>query len=206
MEIKKIRNFLWRILGVKYDTFLIKMDYTLLRDDSFVEKGCRSYDNGAKVWRWTNAPLIIGKYCSIANNVNFIIDEGHHTLSNVTNFPLTKSFLIEDNKFSDLKQKEGIIIGNDVWIGMGSYIMPGVKIGNGVTIAANSVVTNDVEDYCVVGGTPARLIKKKFDDTIIYKLNIIKWWDWKEKEVENRIEDFHSSIIFFVNKYYKSEN
>ena len=101
-----------------------------------------------------------------------------------------------------MKQKEGITIGNDVWIGMGSYIMPGVSIGNGVTIGANSVVTKDVPDYAIVAGSPARLIKLKHPEEIIKKLNHIAWWNWEEKLIKNRIEDFYLTIDDFIKKYY----
>jgi len=206
-----IRKILWHILGFDYQTMLNKTDYVLLKNDNYSEIGTRSYDNGAKVWRWTNAPLKIGNYCSIAHDVNFIVDEGHHTLSSITSFPLADNLfknkihingVTKEKYFSKFKQKEGIIIGNDVWIGMGVYIMPGVTIGNGVTIAANSVVTNDVGDYCLVAGSPAKMIKKKYSDDQIEKLNKIAWWNWDEKEIKNKINDFQLDINQFIKKYY----
>ena len=78
--------------------------------------------------------------------------------------------------------------------------MPGVNIGNGVTIAANSVVTGDVSDYTVVAGVPANVIKVKY---IIYKLNNIAWWNWEEENIKNRIIYFHKSINEFVNRFSK---
>ncbi|RRQ45851.1 hypothetical protein [Chryseobacterium sp. SC28] len=85
--IKKLRRLLWRIMGVYYDRFFRKIDYVLLKDDPFTQKGTGTYDNGAKVWRWSDEKLIIGKYCSIAHNVNFIIDDGYHGLSAITSYP-----------------------------------------------------------------------------------------------------------------------
>lgn len=207
---KKIRNFLWRILGFDYQMMLDKTNYVLLKNDQYAKIGNKTYDNGAKVWRWTKATLVIGKYCSIAHNVNFIVDEGHHQLSTITNFPLITN-LFKDDKIIEGKskedylkrypQKEDIRIGNDVWIGMGAYILPGVKVGNGVTIAANSVVTQDVEDYSVVAGTPAKVIKKKMNNTQIEEMNKIAWWNWEEKIIKERIDDFHKSIDSFIKKY-----
>ena len=98
-------------------------------------------------------------------------------------------------------QKEGIEIGHDVWIGMGTYILPGVKIGNGVTVAANSVVTKDLDDYTVVGGVPAALIKRKHTGEQIDKLNKIAWWNWSENIIKERLEDFHLPIENFIEKY-----
>src|SRR5690625_7886740 len=83
---KRIRNFVWRILGIDYNTILRKLDYTLLKNNKFSLQGQGSYDNGAKVWRWTEAKLKIGKYCSIAYGVNFIVDDGYHTCSGFSNY------------------------------------------------------------------------------------------------------------------------
>ena len=208
----KVRLFIWKILGFDYNMMLNKTDFTLLKDDKYSTFGLRTYDNGAKVWRWTQVPLTIGKYCSIANNVNFIVDEGFHTALKITNFPLVDN-LFEKNEYIDsckkddylkkIKQKEGITIGNDVWIGMGTYIMPGVSIGNGVTIGANSVVTKDVLDYQVVAGVPAKVIKIKYDAHTIEKLNKIAWWDWDEKVIKERISDFNQDIEVFISRYSK---
>lgn len=208
----KVRLLIWRILGFDYNMLLNKTDFTLLKDDKYSTLGLRTYDNGAKVWRWTKTPLTIGKYCSIANNVNFIVDEGFHSSLTITNFPLIDN-LFEKNEYIDLclkddylkkiKQKEGINIGNDVWIGMGTYIMPGVSIGNGVTIGANSVVTKNILDYHVVAGAPAKVIKIKYDAHTIEKLNEIAWWDWDEKLIKERISDFSQDIRTFITKYSK---
>ena len=209
--IYQLRVLFWRILGVDYNHTLKIHDYVFLKKDNYTEIGNKTYDNGALVWRWTNAKLIIGKYCSIANNVNFIIDEGYHKASQITSFPLIDNIFKERKtlpsgedkiKFLEkIKQREGITIGNDVWIGMGAFIMPGVNIGNGVTIAANSVVTKNIPDYSIVAGVPAKIIKKKFDDKTIQNLNEIAWWDWDIKTLEERIEEFYRDPLDFVEKY-----
>jgi virginiamycin A acetyltransferase len=207
---KIIRKFLWRILGFDYQMMLDKNDFTLLKNDSYTKIGEKTYDNGAKVWRWSNTPLTIGNYCSIANNVNFIIDEGNHKISSITNFPIANNLFKNENTIngidkktflSKFKQKEGITIGNDVWIGMGAYIMPGVTVGNGVTIAANSVVTIPVADYSVVAGSPAKVIKVKHDKHTVQELNKIAWWNWEEELIKERISDFYGGINNFINKY-----
>lgn len=208
----KLRVFIWKILGFDYDMMLNKTDFTLLKNDRYSTLGLRTYDNGAKVWRWTKTPLTIGKYCSIAHNVNFIVDEGFHAVSQITNYPLVNN-LFEKNEYIDsyqkdeylkkINQKEGITIGNDVWIGMGTYIMPGVSIGNGVTIGANSVITKDILDYQVVAGAPAKVIKIKYDADTIAKLNNIAWWDWDEKLIKERISDFNQDIKTFIARYSK---
>tara|TARA_B110000090_G_scaffold209932_1_gene268815 strand:+ start:1749 stop:2384 length:636 start_codon:yes stop_codon:yes gene_type:complete len=210
--IKQLRKFLWRILGFDYQMLLDKTDYVLLKNDKNTRKGTRTYDNGAKVWRWTDAPLKIGKYCSIANNVNFIVDEGFHSMSTITNYPLainlfkndkTHKNASKDGLYNGKQQKEGITIGNDVWIGMGAYIMSGITIGNGVTIAANTVVTRDVPSYVVVAGVPGKIIRKKYSDEISGKMNKIAWWNWNEKDVKKNINFFHGSVEEFVERFYK---
>ncbi len=207
----KLRTFLWRILGIDYGHALKIHDYVFLENDKFSKIGHKTYNNGALVWRWTDALLTIGKYCSIANDVRFIVDEGYHKASQITSFPLINNIfnneeLLPSGKkkeifLKEIKQKEGITIGNDVWIGMGSYIMPGVTIGNGVTIGTNSVVTKDIPDYCIVAGSPARMIKLKFDPKTIEKLNKMSWWNWNDSEIKLRSEDFYLSTEHFLKKY-----
>lgn len=202
-----IRTLVWRFLGVDYQTTLNKLDYTLLKNDKHFSKGDGTYDNGAKVWRWSAAKLEIGKYCSIARNVDFILDEGYHTCSEVTNYPFINNLTLDSELLSIRKtfnQKKGIIIGNDVWIGMNAIILPGVRIGNGVTIAAGSVVNKDIADYTVVGGVPAKVIKKKYSNETITKMLDIAWWDWNSKQITHRKADFYLSIDKFIEKYYEN--
>jgi virginiamycin A acetyltransferase len=85
-------------------------------------------------------------------------------------------------------KKGDTTIGNDVWIGMEATIMPGVSIGDGAIISARSVVTKDVEPYAIVGGNPAKPIKKRYNDDTIDILLEIKWWNWPIKEIETSLE------------------
>lgn len=125
--------------------------------------------------------LIIGKFCSIASGTKFIMGSANHRLGSVTTYPFNVfGGSWQENTpdhMSQLPFKGDIVIGNDVWIGRESIIMPGVKIGAGAIIAAYSVVTKDVEPYSVVGGNPARFIKKRFNDELIELLLEFKWWD-----------------------------
>ena len=206
-----IRKLLWRILGIDYNQALKIHDYVFIKNDLYTDIGKHTYDNGAKIYRWTKAPLKIGKFCSIANGVKFIIDEAYHGAPTVTSYPLVNNlFKHEDKLYSgedkkkflaQIKQKAGITIGNDVWLGMGAYIMPGVTIGNGVIVAANSVVTKDISDYSIVAGVPAKIIKKKFTDEIIQDLNKISWWNWETEIIKDRIDDFYKDMKKFINKY-----
>lgn len=202
--IAKIRKLIWRILGFDYQMMLNKTDYVLLKNDTFTQKGKGTYDNGAKIWRWSKATLKIGNYCSIAYNVNFIVDAGFHGMSEVTNYPFINN-LTREKKLVEIRnsksQNEGIEIGNDVWIGMNAVILPGVKIGNGVIVAAGSVVNKDIPDYLMVGGVPAKIIKKKYDDETIASLNKIAWWDWDKSLIDSRKGDFYVPLDYFIKKY-----
>lgn len=127
--------------------------------------------------------LVIGKFCSIASGTKFIMGPANHRISSVTTYPFhVFGGVWQENTpehLSQLPVKGDIIVGNDVWIGRESVIMPGVKIGDGAIVAAYSVVTKDVPPYGVVGGNPARLIKKRFGDELIALLLRLKWWDLK---------------------------
>lgn len=199
--ITKFRKLLWRILGVDYHQVLDKLDFTLLRNDRYSQKSTGTYDNGAKVWRWTHALLNIGKYCSIAHDVNFIVDEGYHKASAITSYPFINDKNLSEHQLNII-QKEGITIGNDVWIGMGAFIMPGVIIGNGVTVAANSVVTENLPDFVVVAGSPAKVIKHKMTDEQKEQMNMISWWDWPAEVIaENKLDFYELSVEEFIKKY-----
>ena len=83
--------------------------------------------------------------------------------------------------------KGDIVIGNDVWIGYEAVIMAGVHIGNGAIIAARAVVTKDVPPYTIVGGVPARPIRKRFDEEVIRKLETLKWWNWSPDKIRKHL-------------------
>lgn len=165
---------------------------------SNVSKGYMSYGN--PILRGDISDVHIGNFCSIAQNV--IADCGwHHNTDFVTTFPLNVFFKELNHITSHPKSKGDIIIGNDVWIGEGCIIMGGIKINDGAVIAAGSVVTKDVEAYTIVGGVPAKEIKKRFDfDTIIALLRI-KWWDWdNERIIENGDLLMNNKINEFIEK------
>lgn len=79
------------------------------------------------------------------------------------------------------------MIGNDVWIGYEAVVMSGVKIGDGAIIGTRAVVTKDVPPYTIVGGVPARPIRKRFDDAVIERLEALRWWDWDEEKIRRSI-------------------
>ena len=124
--------------------------------------------------------LIIGKFCAIAPGVTFIMNGANHRMDGFSTYPFNIFGHGWENYTPTLEQlpfKGDTIIGNDVWIGMDTVIMPGIKIGDGAIIAAKSVITNDVEPYTIVGGNPGKKIKNRFSEEIVTELLEIKWWD-----------------------------
>ena len=189
--ISKLRRFLWRVLGIDYNHMIRVVDMPYLKNDNFTTLGEGTYDNNALVYRWSDAPLVIGRYCAISYGVKFIMDDGKHYIKCVSSYPFKNR----------TPQKGGITIGNDVWIGMNVIILNGVTIGNGVTVAAGAVVTTDVPDYCMVGGVPAKIIKHKCTEEEKSVMNEISWWNWSKDSIDANQADFNLPISDFINKH-----
>lgn len=142
--------------------------------------------------------LIIGKFCAIATNVKFIMNGANHKLDGISTYPFPifgQSWAKGMDKLMDLPSKGDTIIGNDVWLGYESVIMPGVKIGDGAIIAAKSVVVSHIPPYTIAGGNPARIIKQRFSESEIAQLLEIKWWDWEIEKITRNIDKIMESNI-----------
>ena len=166
---------------------IIVGDYTYYDDFEDVE----NFEKNVKYhFDFVGDKLIIGKFCMIASNVTFIMNGANHLSQAITAYP----FAIFGNGWENAMegksypQKGDICIGNDVWIGYQATIMPGVTIGDGAIIATNATVVNNVEPYTIVGGNPAREIKKRFSATEIEQLLAIKWWDWPIEKITKNVQ------------------
>lgn len=142
--------------------------------------------------------LIMGKFCAIARGVQFIMNGANHNMAGFSTFP----FYIFGNGWEtaqpqagDLPYKGDTVIGNDVWMGYQALIMPGVKIGNGAIISSRSVVTSDVPAYSIVGGNPARVIRQRFTDETISRLEKLAWWDWPVEKITQNLPAIISADI-----------
>ena len=131
--------------------------------------------------------LIIGKFCSIASGTKFLFNCANHTLKSLSTYTFPLFYEDWDLNKSDVAtawdNKGDIVIGNDVWIGYEAIVMAGIHIGDGAIIASRAVVTKDVPPYTIVGGVPARTIRKRFDEETVRKLEALKWWDWPLEKI-----------------------
>lgn len=167
-------------------------DYTMYND--FVNDSINFEKNNVLYHYHVNHDkLIIGKFCSIACGAKFIFTSANHTLKSLSTYPFPLFWeeygLAQKDVTQAWDNKGDIIIGNDVWIGYEAVIMSGIHIGNGAIIGTRAVVTKDVEPYTIVGGVPAKPIKKRFNDETIKKLQSICWWDWDKEKVRGKIND-----------------
>ncbi|TDM46084.1 CatB-related O-acetyltransferase [Macrococcoides goetzii] len=141
----------------------------------------------------------IGSYSSIASNV--VIQEDFHRMDRITTYFIHQNLFNKTDK-NESVSKGKIIIEEDVWIGSNSTILSGVKIGRGSVIGAGSVITKDVPRYSIVVGNPGRVIKKRFNDNVIDKLEKSKWWEKDVEDLKNMEDDFSKNInesTFFEN-------
>lgn len=132
--------------------------------------------------------LVIGKFCSIATGVRFLMNGGNHQVETFSSYP----FSIFGNGWEPAAPKAwpykgDTRVGNDVWIGYNATILPGVTIGDGAVIGSMSVVTGDVPPYAIVGGNPAKVIRKRFDDATIERLLALKWWHWDAERITRKV-------------------
>lgn len=134
--------------------------------------------------------LVIGKFCAIGHDTKFIMNGANHKLAGFSTYPFQifrggwESVMPQPG---DLPYKGDTVIGNDVWIGHGSTIMPGVKIGNGAIVASCSVVVSDVPAYTIVGGNPARPIRQRFAPEVVSELEAIAWWEWPIEKISRHL-------------------
>lgn len=159
-----------------------------------------AFENNNVIFAYTSK-LIIGKFCQIAYGTKFLLSDANHPLNDFSTYPFfafgrMNTNCSEWNTYEpNLSDKGDTIIGNDVWLGHESMIMPGITIGDGAIIAARSVVTKNVPPYTIVGGNPAQIIKTRFSEEVIQKLQIIRWWDWDYEKITRNLALITSANI-----------
>lgn len=137
---------------------------------------------------WIGDRLIIGRYCSIAAETRFVMNGGNHPTDWITTFPFPAFGQGWERAMPSAWPTRGdTVIGNDVWIGYGATIMPGITVGDGAVVAARAVVTRDVAPYAIVGGNPAQLIRMRFDADTVERLRALGWWTWPNECVSRYV-------------------
>ena len=173
---------------------IIVGDYTYYDDFENVE----NFEKNVKyLFDFNDDQLIIGNFSMIASDVTFIMDGANHLTDAISSYPFS-IFGGEWTQAMEGKQypkKGSTKVGNDVWIGYGATIMPGVEIGDGAIIASKSVVIKDVAPYTIVGGNPAKEIKKRFSDETIKELLEISWWNWPIEKITANVKHLTSNNI-----------
>lgn len=143
--------------------------------------------------------LYIGKFCSIACGARFLFNSANHRLASLSTYPFPIFFEewgLDVGHVTDAWDNKGdIVIGNDVWIGYEAIILAGVTIGDGAIIGARSVVTKDIPPYTIVGGVPAKPIRKRFSDDTIAALLAEQWWNWPTDKIAKNLEAIQSGHI-----------
>lgn len=140
--------------------------------------------------------LKIGKFCSVACGAKFLFTSGSHSLRSLSTytFPIFyEQWGLDPKNIRDAWDNKGdIVIGNDVWIGYEAVILSGVTVGDGAVIGTRAVVTKDVPPYTIVGGVPARPIRRRFDPQTIARLEELRWWDWEEERIARNLSAIQS--------------
>lgn len=166
-------------------------DYTIY--DDFVHDP-RDFQRNNVLYHYpiNHERLVIGKFCSIACGAKFLFNSANHTQRSLSTyiFPvLFEEWGMDVERIPEAWDNKGdIVVGNDVWIGYEAVILAGVTIGDGAIIGARAVVTKDVPPYTIVGGVPAKPIRKRFSEENIAQLLELRWWDWPEEKIAKSID------------------
>ena len=195
MEAKELRPNK-NLKNICYINNIIKNPNIIIGDYTYYncENNPESFEKDCVLYHYEEFgdKLIIGKFCSIGENVRFIMNAANHNLSAITTYPFTAIMQEESgiNKehLAELPNKGDTIVGNDVWIGQNVTIMPGVHIGDGAVIGANSVVAKNVQPYTIVAGNPIKEIRKRFSNDEINILLEIEWWNWDTDKIINNLD------------------
>ena len=173
-------------------------DFTYIADSEFESHVTHLYP-------WSRDRLVIGKFCQIAAGVEFVMNDANHQMNAVSTFPFytLEGWDMEPPSASEMPFKGDTVIDNDVWIGQNATILPGVHVGDGAIVGANSVVGSDVAPYTIVAGNPAKPLRKRFDDELIQILLELKWWDKSVDEINALIPVLTCSDLDKVRKELK---
>ncbi len=197
-------HFTVYLKNVVRNPFIEIGDYTILHD--FLHDPTE-FEKTSVLYHYPKANgdrLKIGKFCSIGAGAKFIFNAANHSMRSLSSYPfpvLNAEWNVPGMKTTDAWDNHGdICIGNDVWIGFEALILAGVTIGDGAVIGARAVVTKDVPPYTIVGGVPAKTIRKRFNDAAIAALQNLQWWDWPAERIQQAIPAIQSGNLEALKK------
>ncbi|MFJ8133331.1 CatB-related O-acetyltransferase [Streptomyces hydrogenans] len=144
--------------------------------------GATDFEHRNVLYAYGPERLVIGRYCALATGSTFLMAGAAHPTMGVSTYPFT----MFGGRWAEqtlaivtaMPSRGDTVVGNDVWFGYGATVMPGVRIGDGAIIAAGAVITADVPPYTIVGGNPARPIRRRFDEADVERLQRAAWWEW----------------------------
>lgn len=142
--------------------------------------------------------LVIGKYCALGTGTTFIMNGANHRMDGPSTFPfpiMGGAWAEHFDLIQGLPGKGDTVVGNDVWFGYNTLVMPGVRIGHGAIVASGSVVVDEVPDYGIVGGNPAKLIRARFRPDEVERLLAVAWWDWPIELITKHVRTIMSGDI-----------
>ena len=178
-------------------------DYTIYND--FV-KDPRDFQENNVLYHYpiNHDKLIIGKFCSIACGAKFLFNSANHSLASLSTytFPLFfEEWGLEKSRVAEAWENRGnIVLGSDVWIGYEAVLLSGVTIGDGAVVGSRAVVTKDVPPYTIVGGIPARPIRRRFGEETIERLLRLRWWDWPREAIRKKIGAIQKGNVELLEK------
>lgn len=140
--------------------------------------------------------LRIGRFCQIAHGMTFITSSANHPMGGLSTFPFAVFNPATMGAYRAETAAHGdTVVGNDVWLGFESVVMPGVRIGHGAIVAARAVVTRDVPDYAIVAGNPGRVVRLRFPDKTIDRLLELRWWEAPEAVIKACVSPLEAGDI-----------
>jgi virginiamycin A acetyltransferase len=169
-------------------------DYTYYDDPGDPE----AFERQNVLYHYGPERLVIGKYCALGQGATFIMNGANHRMDGPSTFPfpiMGGAWAEHFDLITGLPARGDTVVGNDVWLGYQTMVMPGVRIGSGAIVAAGAVVVDDVPEYGIVGGNPARLIRKRFSDEEIERLLAVAWWDWPPEKVTRNVRSVMTGSI-----------
>lgn len=189
---------IYLVLGIRSRPNILVGEYTYYDDpvDSkhFEDHVTHHYD-------FVGDKLVTGRFCAIAKGVEFIMSGANHRMCSITTYPfnvMEGGWEKSTPRMCDMPLKGDTVVGSDVWIRLNVTVMPGIHIGDGAIIGANSVVAGNIPAYCVAAGNPCRVVKKRFDDDLIKYLLALKWWDWPAEKIFANLEALASADLMKI--------